>query len=179
MRKHFFKFFIRHGFKFIMSKYDIAFLVFKYTRLFCDRHCCIFGISGDHNYLYTCIIKYFNGFDSIGSNVISQTKNCHKYGLAVNYFYYRKKFHSSFCLCKYLLFNFLSVIRCEFLKFSVLKYVMCYLVDNIFSCTLPIYQSVFKLYGSTLFLGVESAYIFDLIRIVIGITVSVMHSIGK
>ena len=162
-----------------MCKNDIIFLVLKYTRLFCDCNCGFFGITGYHYHLYTRIIKYFNRFYGIRSYIVPKTKNSHKYGFAVNYFYYRKKLHSPFCLRKYLLFDFLSVLCCKFLKFTVWKYIMCNLVDNIFSCTLPVYQTVLKLCRSTLFLRVKAAYIFNLIGIIIGIIIAMLHSIGK
>ena len=162
-----------------MGKNHILLLICKNTCLFCNGYCSFLCITGNHNYLDSCIIENLNSLNRICSDIITQTQNCHKNSLSIADFRYREKLHGSLCLCMHLFFYFIFICLCKLSFFPVRKHVMCYFINDILCSTLPVNKSVFQFYSGAFLLGIKTADLFYLIGIIIRVIISVLDCIGK
>ena len=162
-----------------MGKNHILLLICKNTCLFCNGYCSFLCITGNHNYLDSCIIENLNSLNRICSDIITQTQNCHKNSLSIADFRYREKLHGSLCLCMHLFFYFIFICLCKLSFFPVRKHVMCYFINDILCSTLPVNKSVFHFYSGTFLLRIKSADLFYLLRIIVRIIITMIDGIRE
>ena len=135
-----------------MSENNILLLIHKDSRFFCNRNSSFFRITGNHDYLDSCMVKNLNCLDCICSYIITQTQNSHKNGFRTVDLCYGEKLHCSLRLCVHLFFYFILICFCELFFFSVRKHIVCYFLNDVLCSTFPVNKSILKCYSCTFLL---------------------------
>ncbi len=146
-----------------MGKNHILLLILENTCLFCNVLLHFLCITGNHNYLDSCIIENLS-LNRICSTTLSQTKDA-----AI-----RRSFHlQDFSARKEASWFSLPCTAffvgcCKLLQTAIPEaYIVCYFINDILCSTLQYTEPSFQSNCCTLLFRIKSTDIFNLVRIIV------------